>query len=134
MRRVVVDASFCGALILKDEASENAEVLLSEALQSGGPMLMAPTLWTYEMLNLIKSALKRKRLTRKQASQALKLLGQIPIQLMDPHDLETRVRIFEITVQHDLSAYDASYFELADRLGVELFSNDQKLVDAFSRR
>jgi predicted nucleic acid-binding protein len=134
VRRVVVDASFSGALILEDEVSEDAEALLLEALQPGGPVLMAPTLWTYEMLNLLKAALKRKRLTRKQASHGLKLLGKIPIQLIDPHGHETRVRIFEISVQHDLTAYDASYFELADRLDVDLFSNDRKLINAFSKR
>lgn len=134
MRRVVVDASFCGALILEDEASEDAEALLEEALAAGGPSLLAPTLWTYEMLNLLKSALKRKRLTQKQATRGLQLLSKIPIRLIEPQGLEVQERIFTLSIKHDLSAYDASYFELADRLNLELRSNDRKLSDAFALR
>jgi predicted nucleic acid-binding protein len=134
VNRVVVDASFCGALILEDESSAQAEDLLKEALQPGGPTLFAPGLWSYEMLNLVRSAQKRKRLTSQQARKAITLLDHIPIQLADAAQPDIRKRIFQIAITHNLSAYDASYFELADRLKIPLHTNDKALARAYTNR
>lgn len=134
MKRIVVDASFCGALILEDEASQEADMLLGDVLAPGGPCLVAPALWSYEMLNLLRSAVKRKRLTQKQAFRGLSSLNNLPIQLVTASDHETKHRVFEIALEQDLSAYDASYFELADRLNTDLFTNDKKLRSAFENR
>lgn len=134
MNRVVVDASFCGALILQDECSEKADALLEEALIPSGPTLLTPGLWSYEMINLIRTARKRQRITDRQASEAIDLLHELPVQLIDMSSPETSQQIFHIAHTYDLSAYDASYFELASRLNVELFSNDRKLLNAFQNR
>lgn len=134
MKRVVVDASYLGGLVFQDECSEEAEKLLEEALTPGGPLLLAPSLWTYEMINLLKTAVKRNRLTLSQAEQGFRLLEQIPIQLVEPLGGDVRRRIFEISIRYDLSAYDASYFELADRLDLELRSHDKQLVAAYTSR
>jgi len=134
LNRIVVDASYCGAWVLQDENSTEAEELLKEALLDGGPVLLAPALWTFEMLNMLKSAVKRKRLTENDARAAVRLLSRIPIQLVSPKPADTRLRMLELALRHDLTAYDASYLELALRLKIPLRSGDKKLRAAFEHQ
>lgn len=126
MKQVVADASFCGAWILADEFSEEADRLLSQ-LVKGTVQLAVPALWHYEMMNLLRSALRRKRLAPKDVSEAIDALEQVPILLEDLPGGPARRRVFHLAVQFDLSAYDAAYLELADRLKIRLVTCDAKL-------
>ena len=134
MNRVVVDASFCGAWVLEDEHSPEAEELLVQAVRPGGPILYSPMLWTYEMLNLLRSAVKRKRISDEDARDAINLLGKVPIKLIPPGETENQQRLYAMARFHDLTAYDASYLELADRLQCPLKSGDKKLLSAYSKQ
>jgi predicted nucleic acid-binding protein len=126
MKQVVADASFCGAWILADEFSEEADRLLSQ-LVKGTVQLAVPALWHYEMMNLLRSALRRKRLAPEDVSEAIDALEQVPILLEDLPGGPARRRMFHLAVQFDLSAYDAAYLELADRLKIRLVTCDAKL-------
>ncbi len=129
MNRVVADASWCGAWILPDESSEAAVQLLAE-IESGQVELVVPALWLYEMTNLLKSACRCGRLTAAAARSAQELLGQVPLALCDVPSARARSAILELSLKHDLSAYDSSYLELARRLKVPLHTNDAKLREA----
>ena len=126
MKQVVADASFCGAWILADEFSEEADRLLSQ-LVKGTVQLAVPALWHYEMMNLLRSALRRKRLAPEDVSEAIDALEQVPILLEDLPGGPARRRMFHLTVQFDLPAYDAAYLELADRLKIRLVTCEAKL-------
>lgn len=126
MKRVVADASFCGAWILPDETSVDAAALLEE-IECGAVALVVPSLWLYEMGNLVKSACRRKRLTETAARSAQELVGQVPLALCDVPSPEAGEAILELSLKHDLSAYDGSYLELAKRLKTPLRTADQKL-------
>lgn len=126
MKQVVADASFCGAWILADEFSEEADRLLSQ-LVKGTVQLAVPALWHYEMMNLLRSALRRKRLAPEDVSEAIDALEQVPILLEDLPGGPARRRMFHLAVQFDLSAYDAAYLELADRLKIRLVTCEAKL-------
>jgi predicted nucleic acid-binding protein len=129
MNRMVADASFCGAWILPDEATEAAVEVLEE-IASGQVELVVPSLWIYEMGNLLKAACRRGRLTKAAARSALELLNEVPIGLCDVPAGKTRMAIFKLSFKHDLSFYDASYLELASRLKISLQTNDRRLRDA----
>ncbi|MGC9449956.1 MAG: type II toxin-antitoxin system VapC family toxin [Oceanipulchritudo sp.] len=129
MNRVVADASFCGAWILPDESSEAAAALLEE-IESGAVELVVPALWHYEMGNLLKSAIRRGRLTRAAARSAQDLLGQVPLGLCDVPSAQTGRAILELSLKHGLSAYDSSYLELARRLKLPLRTADKPLRKA----
>lgn len=132
MKQVVADASFCGAWILAAEFSEEADRLLSQLIK-GTVQLVVPALWHYEMMNLLRSALRRKRLVPEDVSEAIDALEQVPIILEDLPGGPARRRIFHLAVQFDLSAYDAAYLELADRLKIRLVTCDAKLKAAAKR-
>jgi len=129
MNRVVADASFCGAWILPDEASEAAVALLEE-IEQGNAELVVPSLWLYEMGNLLKSACRRGRLTKAAARAAQELIGQVRLGLCDVPSPEASKAILELSLKYNLSAYDSSYLELARRLKVPLRTNDAKLRKA----
>lgn len=130
MSRIVADASFCGAWILPDEVSGEADILLAEALH-GTKQIIVPSLWIYEMANLLSSALKRGRLDRPEYLAAGEALHEVPIHSFDLPDAHARNRIMEIAQTHHLSAYDAAYLELATRLKVPLKTTDRKLLAAY---
>jgi predicted nucleic acid-binding protein len=129
MNRVVADASFCGAWILPDESSEAAVALLEE-VERGSAELVVPSLWLYEMGNLLKSACRRGRLTKAAARAAQGLIGQVRLGLCDVPTAEAGKAILDLSLKYDLSAYDSSYLELARRLKVPLRTNDAKLRKA----
>lgn len=129
MNRVVADASFCGAWILPDEVSAAADALLGE-IESGHVELVVPSLWLYEMGNLLKSAWRRGRLTKAAARAAQDVLGQVPLGLCDVPSAGSAKAILELSLKHELSVYDGSYLELARRLKLPLRTNNARLRKA----
>jgi predicted nucleic acid-binding protein len=129
VKTTVADASFCGAWILQDEVSPEADELLKQ-IERGSAELLLPALWHYEMLNLLRSALRRERIDRSMATEAIELLDEIPVRDFDLPDRRARRLALDLAVRHNLSAYDASYLELALRLGASLHSNDRPLKAA----
>lgn len=123
---MVADASFCGAWILDDECSVEAEQFLTE-LAKGAVELIVPTLWHYEMNNLLRSALRRKRLSEDDLWLALEALEQVSITHEDLPESPALKRILHLAIQFDLSSYDAAYLELADRHKIPLHTADTKL-------
>lgn len=129
MKQIVADASFCGAWVLTDESSGAAESLLARII-SGSVQLVVPALWHYEMLNLLRSAVRRKRLATKDLDLTVESLERVPMTLEDLPGAPARRRILHLAMQFDLSSYDAAYLELADRFKISLQTNDAKLAAA----
>lgn len=129
MNRVIADASFCGSWVLEDESSAEAEALL-QAVESGQAALLVPSLWKYEMLNLLRSACRRRRLTVDDASAAQVALSRVPLEKVDIPDAIAQAEILRLAHAHHLSAYDASYLELAIRFYVPLRTADGALKRA----
>ncbi len=129
MNRVIADASFCGAWILEDESSAEAEALL-QAVESGEAALLVPSLWKYEMLNVLRSACRRRRLATDDASDAQVALSRVPLEKVDIPDAIADAEILRLAEAHNLSAYEASYLELAIRFHVPLRTADGALKRA----
>jgi predicted nucleic acid-binding protein len=129
VKQIVADASFCGAWVLTDESSGAAESLLARII-SGSVQLVVPALWHYEMLNLLRSAVRRKRLATEDLDLTVESLERVPMTLEDLPGAPARRRILHLAMQFDLSSYDAAYLELADRFKISLQTNDAKLAAA----
>jgi predicted nucleic acid-binding protein len=120
----VLDASAAASLIFADEA-EPTEMI---AKFLAGEAALVPTLFEWEIDNLLVSALRRGRIDRAALVARLRLLAELPI-------AETAVRhrsdvIIELASAHSLSAYDAGYLELALTAAVPLATRDRRLADA----
>lgn len=129
MSIAVVDASYAAAWVLPDEKSGEAESALKQALE-GQITLAAPDLWHYEMCNLLVMACRRGRIVADQIQEGSALLGELPIEFYDHHEALSRRRILIFADRFGLSAYDAAYLELADRLQCPLLTHDAKLEAA----
>ncbi len=126
---IVIDASFSGSWILPDEHSNASEIVLAAVLQ-GKEKLAVPELWTYEILNLILSAQRRGRIDARQFEVALGLVERIPVDFYDHLPRQIQDRVVRFASRFSLSAYDAAYLELADRLQCPLRSLDDDLSAA----
>ena len=123
----VLDASIALSWCFEDEGGDYALRVL-EGLRQGEAVV--PSLWPLEVTNGLANAERRERLDAVAAAEARRLLQALPI-VIDP--VEHR-RAFEPTTRlarsHGLSTYDASYLELAGRLGVPLATLDGALRGA----
>jgi predicted nucleic acid-binding protein len=126
---IVVDASFSGSWILPDEGSSEADAVLDAVLR-GRETLAVPELWTYEMLNLVLSACRRGRIDADQMGTAARLFQRIPVEFYDHQSVLIQDRVLRLASRFSLSAYDAAYLELADRLQSPLRSLDSRLAAA----
>ena len=126
MKRYVLDCSVSVAWILEDEASSAADRFL-DLLADGEAVV--PTLWIVEMANALVVAERRRRINRSDVTEALELLSELPITVhAEPRSM--MVGLCELAREHDLSAYDACYIDLARRLRLPLASLDRRQTAA----
>jgi len=128
MRALVIDASTALGFLMTDEQAPEARTAL-DALERGVPTWV-PGHWGLEVSNGLLAALRRKRLTAADVSDAIEVLSQLPIDT----DSETASRslgaIADVARLHNLSTYDAAYLELAMRKGAALATSDTALARA----
>ena len=124
---IVLDTSVALTWFLPDEFPPVKAESKQYVVQSGA---LVPTLWFYEIANGLLMAVRRDRLLYSDGEDALALLDHLPIQ----QDMERVVaiwpEIFRIATSHGLTAYDATYLELAVRRRLPLATLDKKLVEA----
>ena len=124
----VLDCSVALAWALPDKTSKRAERFLVDLGEE--TLLWVPALWWYELANALTMAHRRRRLTESEAVQLVELYSALPIQT-DAHLNSDAVRRFQaLAKEHSLSAYDAAYFELAQRKGIGLATLDKRLTSA----
>ena len=69
-----------------------------------------------------------------QADAGLELLNALDLRIEDLNSDTLRKRAHRFARQFNLSAYDAAYLELADRLQMPLLSRDSDLIAAAAER
>ena len=86
--------------------------------------------WTLEVANALLVGERRRRTTPADAARFLAILASFPITVDDQTAAHAWHETTHLARAHGLSAYDASYLELAIRLGVPLATLDDKLKAA----
>ena len=126
----VVDNSVALAWCFEDEQTEAIMALLDRVTESGA---FAPQLWPIGALNGLLTAERRQRIDAERRHQLAGFLAELPIAI----DGETATRLWHPTAQlaedHGLTAYDATYLELALRLNLPLATCDKLLIAAAQR-
>ncbi len=121
----VLDVSIALSWCFDDEASPYTWSLLERLEQETAHV---PSLWALEMSNILILAERGKRISYAHVILSLELIGSLSIQV----DEETSYRAFHETSQlaykEKLTSYDASYLELALRLGIPLATKDKALA------
>ncbi len=123
----VLDNSVALAWCFEDEQTPEIMSLLDRLTETGA---MAPQLWPLEALNGLLTAQRRGRIDVELRQLLAGFLQELPIRIDD----ETVTRTWSATAQladrHRLTAYDATYLELALRLRLPLATRDQPLMQA----
>jgi predicted nucleic acid-binding protein len=123
----VLDASVAVAWCFDDESTPAAWALLDRLRAAPA---YVPVLWALEIGNILVGAERRRRITQARAVEFLGILGDLDIHV-DP-DLPGRAfrDILPIARESRITTYDASYLELAMRLGLPLATKDTVLARA----
>jgi predicted nucleic acid-binding protein len=124
----VVDASVALSWSFEDERTPYARRVLETLRRDGA---VAPAIWPLEVTNAMLSAMRKGRIEQRSATRILAYLHQLPVEV----DRETAYifitqDILALGIAHRLSAYDASYLELALRRGLPLATEDRRLATA----
>jgi predicted nucleic acid-binding protein len=118
----VLDASVAMAWCFEDETTGDTEAMLDKLTEDPA---VVPSLWEFEVANVLLVAERRGRLTEFQAARFVELLGRLPITVdLAPPTMTT---LLAAGRRHELSAYDAAYLVLAERDGIPLATQDEKL-------
>jgi predicted nucleic acid-binding protein len=124
---LVVDASMTVAWLFSNERSETPQTVLRRVATEGA---LVPSLWRLEIVNVLRNAVRRRRCDMGYATRCLQRLDRLQI-IVDPEtDMQAWGRTRQLSIEHDLSVYDAAYLELAARRRRQLASCDAALIKA----
>ena len=128
MTVVVVDANFSLAQVLPLPYSP-AVVQRMHAWQDELPRLLAPGLWEYEVVTGLRRACFHGLLSLGQAQTSLDDLLGMGLEVV-PTSAKLHRRALEWAERLGGSrAYDAQYLALAEQMGAELWTGDQRLAN-----
>jgi predicted nucleic acid-binding protein len=121
---LVIDASVVAAWHFPDERNSQSDSIMDRLEYDSARM---PALWWFEVRNVLLIGERRGRTIRKHAEGFLDFLRGLPIELAP---LPDEVSVLRLARQHQLSFYDASYLELAQRERIALATIDRALARA----
>ena len=120
---IVADSNLIASCVLKSEPTAAALALLER-----DPDWRVPRLWRYEMLNILATMIKAKRLSRSDAESTYRqLLDTLRSNERDP----APPSVLSLVEQYGISGYDAHFVALARDLGVKLYTQDKELLKKF---
>ncbi|MCD6044125.1 MAG: putative nucleic acid-binding protein contains domain [Burkholderiales bacterium] len=122
---LVIDCSVSLAWFLEDERNAFSDAILRATETSD---TWVPAVWPLEFANGLLMAERRRRITRASRLDALKRV-LLPGLRVDAAVADMPA-ISALAERRDLTTYDASYVELALRLGTDLVTLDRDLARA----
>ncbi len=125
-RDCVVDASVGIKLVLAEVGSVEARALFAPLSDDDPPRLAVPDLFFIECANILWKNTRRGTLSVADGQTGLASL--IALALATTPTAHLAPRALEIAAAHDVSAYDAAYLALAERLDLPLVTADTRLA------
>jgi len=116
---IVTDTNIVLAVIFDEPEKENIIRLTS------GNNAIAPEILPYEMGNALSAMVKRKQITVKEALNAEKVVGTIPMRLINI-DIS---KALQIAVDHNIYAYDAYFLQCAINQSCPLLTLDKGMIN-----
>ncbi|MDR2617432.1 MAG: type II toxin-antitoxin system VapC family toxin [Treponema sp.] len=127
----VFDSSFVAALIIPDENSQKIDKFLSDIKETED--IFVPQLLWYEIANIFKNLLRRKRYTYDELLNFFPKLTAIRLTTDSIPGSAYTEKLLRLSNDYDLSAYDAAYLELAGRKKALLATLDEDLHEAAAK-
>lgn len=127
MSLVVVDAGILIAAVYPETFTSQAKTLLKH-LRKSQTALYAPTLMRYELIAVARKAVYQARITAEEGRIARDQLLSYPVTLYMDDGYELAEEFNRPT------AYDAQYLALAERLGCEFWTTDERMFNAVNAK
>lgn len=127
----VVDASVGVKPYLDEDLSEVAESLFQKA-RAGRASLYIPDLFYNECANIFWKHVRRLEIQADYARRSLRNL--VSVDLLPIASTHLVHDALDLALDFGISAYDASYVALAQKLGLPLVTADQKLIAKIRRQ
>jgi predicted nucleic acid-binding protein len=124
----VIDASVVLKWCFPDEHSVEAGRIL-DLMRTPGSRAVVPPFFHHEVLNALLMGERRNRITAAATSEFMRDVLTLPFSPVS-QDAEKMKAIEDLSRKHALTAYDATYLELAMRLGLPLATFDKALLRA----
>jgi len=123
----VLDCSAAAAFLLNETEGAALDALILAAAD-GDAAIHVPALFWFELLNVVVMAERRGRISGDYAAELRRHADSLPVTTAEHPGQLVRRRIHDLARRHGLTAYDASYLELADRLEARLRTFDPHLL------
>ena len=124
---VVIDASMALAWLFEREQPSDRERANRLLATCGEGTWWIPGLWHQEVSNALLMAERRSVLSQVDSDRFLARLSSLPFFTDSDPVADRSTRILALARSQDLSSYDATYLELAQRIGAALASFDRQL-------
>ncbi len=129
---ICVDASVAAKWVLAEEFSDKASALY-RACVDAAVAIVAPPLLAIEVTNIIRQRMRREGMALAEARRLLRRFQTFAVAVHVPGQLYDQALV--LAEGYDLAAaYDAHYVALAQILGCDLWTNDQRLLRALGGR
>lgn len=132
MPEVCVDASFGLKLVLGEPERPRVRQQWEEWARSG-LSIVAPWLWTFETHSVLRQTVVRGDVTDHRARAAWRLLQRQGVRILHPEGVMDRAWELAGELNRPVT-YDMVYVALADLRGCELWTADQRLINAAGSR
>ncbi|WP_255090626.1 type II toxin-antitoxin system VapC family toxin [Vulcanococcus limneticus] len=123
----MIDASMALAWVFERQLPSDAERASRLLAACGEQAWWVPGLWHLEVANALLVAERRGVIAPDASELFLARLSNLPIYTDGDAVQERRPRVMALGRAHGLSSYDATYLDLAHRLGATLASFDRRL-------
>jgi predicted nucleic acid-binding protein len=127
---LVLDCSVTLAWLHPDETTPQI-LKIFEQIRSFGAWV--PSLWRLEVANVLGMSVRRGRYPLDYVSASLEDLALFPIHQDKDTESHAWTSTFTLARQHNLTAYDAAYLELAKRRSLPLATLDGALAAAAAK-
>ena len=122
---LVVDANVIAKLYLRDEQYTDRADLLFDRFKKGQVDLIAPRVITYEVPAGIKRGAARVRASEETWKSAIASFESLGLVVVD--DSDAKYDATRLAMDYSCGYYDALYMLLAEDLGCQLLTADDKL-------
>ena len=121
----VFDSSFVGAQIIPDEQDSQINALYRKIKLEDEKH--APHLLWYEISNIFKNLIRRKRYTFDDVMRFYEPLNALRLMCDSETGINYSQRLLNLCNEYNISSYDAAYLELAERKKAVLCTMDADL-------
>lgn len=126
----VIDNSVVMAWGFQDQTNKYTEAVLDK-LETA--VAYAPAIWPLEVCNVLLVAERKNILSKAGVIRFMSLVRSLPIVVEQESPGRMFTEIFALAREFRLSTYDASYLDLAMRLGLPLATQD-KVMSAAAKK